>query len=387
MNGSTTNSAIGTALNVSVDGGGFCFFPSVSPYLYGNLVLFIPRAGTFAIIILIYARLFIFFRQQATSHHKQESNIHEASFHLPLPTPASDLQHNHLAMTSFDEPSSGRSSDGVADHRLSGLTKMPSTLQEDQTTAMLQFKLAHYKFSRAMSRRDSQESGTTLASGRHQGWLGRARRHKSITGQEQSDVATTPAIMESIEGGSEPIKRSSAKLQDSAEILNSPQGFEEQLVLLGQQTFSMQLPLSKTPLHTPPGESASLLSGSTRVTPTMEKDEKALAGHTIPAGSPLRGIVSMNDATSPGSDSLLTLASPGPRAGFPGLEAPDGQEVQKASPVMGLWEALASVDPVDSDDAGLAEACAEKGRRLSASEENRRVSYLMLLYPMAVSFN
>ncbi|KAK9894173.1 hypothetical protein P389DRAFT_191156 [Cystobasidium minutum MCA 4210] len=393
----TVNAAIGTALNTSVDGGGFCFFPSVSPYLYGNLVLFIPRAGTFVLIIFIYARLYIFFRNQASSHHKQESGIQESSFHVPLPTPASEVYHVHFPEGTPDDSSSDRrESEGSSDHQLSGLTTTTSVVRDEQTAAVLQSKLVHYKFIRRMSRRDSQESSATVVSGPRQSWLGKGtiRRHQSVS--EETDALPTSSVQEATEGGSESAEVSSAILQDSAEILSSPQGFEEQLVMLGQQhhqPFRIEMPGSKTPtpLQTPAGEEASLLSGSTRVvTPATEKDETSISSrsNSIPKGSPLRGIVPMGDAMSPGADSLLTLASPmaAPiRTEFPGLTVQEGnEEAQDAnSPVMGLWEALASVDPVDSDDNALAEARSEKGRRLSASEENRRVSYLMLLYPLA----
>lgn len=371
----------------------------MAPYLYGNLVLFVPRAGTFAIIILIYVRLYIFFRQQASSHHKQESGIHEASFHVPLPTPASEMQIQFPDESSTETGGDmGRPSEStIASTRsLSALVKASSRQQQqsvDESTAILRSKLAQYQFARGVPRNESEDSALTVRSFRQPGWLGGGRRKETSGGNWAMSSEASPATASekvANQGGSQPVKRASAVLQDSAEILNSSQGFEEQLVLLGQDGAVRGVVPREMPLQSPPEENASLLSGSTSVTPATERDEKLLSTSTLPPHSPLRGIVPMHDGISPGSESLLTLSSQNQvqvSNGFPGLSMPSAaaKQQQGENTIMGLWEALASVDPVDSDDAGLVEACAEKGRRLSASEENRRVSYLMLLYPLAVS--
>lgn len=294
------------------------------------------------------------------------------------------MDQDHLRISAEE-----RRSGSVSIHRLSSLIKTPSKPPEDQSTAMLRCKLAEYRVKKQLTRKDSDDSGTLVSTRRRfPGWSGKGRRQRStsdIKWPENLNEAEEPLTTNTsnIEEGSR--RKSGPVLQDSAEILNSPHGFQGQLVLLGTDGYNFPSDRHKTEsTTTPQSESTLLRSGSN---PPAEADQEPLARCVdMPQASTLRGIVSMGDGISPGADSLLTLASQPARSAFPGF-APVSQSegAEKDSPVIGLWEALASVDPVDSDDAGLAKACVEKGRRLSASEENRRVSYLMLLYPLAVS--
>lgn len=314
--------------------------------------------------------------------------MHEASFHLPLPTPASEMN-----LPDFQEgprPSfGGRTSHESTPRQVSNLVTTSSRQPDDHSTDLLRRKLSEYQFAKGAKRKDSDGSDTLVPTRRLSSWVCKGRRKKSnpdtsdsIEARSSEDVGSV--IMTERE---ENVNRISGVLQDSAEILNSPNGFEEQLVLLKPDEGPLgQLDAkTSTRLITPRSQDTLVPVSPLSSTPYAEKGTGGLAASSVPpVVSPLRGIVSMENGISPGSESLLTLASRRRESGFPGL-IPPSKDAKAESPVMGLWEALASVDPVDSDDAGLAEACAEKGRRLSASEENRRVSYLMLLYPLAVS--
>lgn len=238
------------------------------------------------------------------------------------------------------------------------------------------------------SRKNSDDSSTLVSARRRfPGWAGRRRTQQSVlekeTFERKASVGMEPSLLEPenrvrIEKNAAPI------LQDSAEILNSPHGFEEQLFLLNIDGTRQQGSQSTATLQ---DDVQFLSAGSSACTAVNENGHHIVAKSSgFSQASPLRGIVSMDDAVSPGTSSMLTVTSRQERTDFPGLMVATEAEGSKTdAPIMGLWEALASVDPVDSDDAGIAETYTERGRRLSPSEENRRVSYLMLLYPLAVS--
>jgi hypothetical protein len=347
----------------------------VIPWLYGNLVLFVPRAATFIIIILIYVRLSIFFRQQASSHREQESGVHTSSFSIPLSTPTMETD-----MEMF--PSSG-------DTMAVAVSKQTSRTSERQTAAALQLRFAQYKISPSVSRKSSGDTEST----------GESNKRKSappvrIQTDRPGDVlplADVSGLLDTetgAEGFPQP-ERAWSTLQDSSAILDSEDGFRAQL------NIHDQCQEKDTSVRVPPAAYATKSFTSSTpcllASPTL-MSEKTSAETISSADQPNRKDSQANTSiTSPRQDSTLTLTSNlvnpfdrlTPGSDHTAIATPPDKS--RSDSIMGLWEALGSVDPADSDDQGLADACAEKGRRLSASEENRRVSYLMLLYPLAVS--
>merc|ERR1712093_174338 len=97
------NATIGIALFPVADIGGSCFFSRPGQILlYSNLVLFIPRTFAFVVVILIYVRMFFFFRRDSRTWHPSTTSI-EHAVHL-----SSDEADSRTSSASTSLPSDTR---------------------------------------------------------------------------------------------------------------------------------------------------------------------------------------------------------------------------------------------------------------------------------------
>lgn len=330
------NSAIGTALVDSIDAGGFCFFPSVPPNLYGNLIIFIPRSVVFLVIIGLYVRLYLFFRRQSKRAKHTESY-----------TPSDDVSAPWSTPITLDQlsPSSSGFGFGKGDNSTLTTTRRSSvTYAPVYRVDNLGTKLSQYQFKPSGDRKGSKDSQATLVLEPVTSPRARLAVRRSLSRPEM-------AIPETPEEGI-------TLIQDSEAILNDAVGFEKQLKALDKSVPAMSPRTAHAGFNSPrpdaPGQSQMPDTSGYRFPATVSSSRPAPVLGTEQSSSP---------ATETGIERIKTDASEGD---------------------VGLWEALASTEPARPKDSQLG-ACLTQGRRMSASEENRRASYLMIAYPLAVS--
>lgn len=480
---SLLNASFGAALVPSIDFGGFCFFSSRPPALYGNLVIFLPRTGLFIAVIVLYVKLALFFRRQSGRAKKTESGL---AMTCSLAAPAMPGQ--PILFPLAEHVFSGAMSDrqGARDpHQHSGSHALGASRTSDipghriYEVASLRDQLAEYRMSEGDSSEDGKESGekrkaskdsqSTLVDGPglH---LRRPEFVRSISSKPDMSSVKEEGMHSSPRLSGAPASPSLI-MQDSDAILSGDAGFGHQLVLLeASVTSSPRISLSARTFPSPspalssregtleadtpytrlesssPGlapshhegmshptyrfpavrstsatdttisqivtpfstDSSSPLfrSGSVR-TPVEGDDSPIQIGpsvsytfpQTVPAlsGSTLEGLppidgpsrtalnTPMEDGTASkhcrqqsGELSLERSKTGGRASSHMSGSADDADGI-------GFWEALANVEPHIEGAPGVGEPYVDRGRRMSASEENRRVAYLMMLYPLAVS--
>ena len=479
---SLLNASFGAALVPSIDFGGFCFFSSRPPALYGNLVIFLPRTGLFIAVIVLYVKLALFFRRQSGRAKKTESGL---AMTCSLAAPAVPGQ--PILFPLAEHASSGMVQDrqgAQSPHERGGSFALVAGRRSDipghriYEVASLRDQLAEYRISEGDLSEDGKESGekrkaskdsqSTLVDdlGLHlrrpvfvrrissKPDMSSVKEEGSLSSPRLSDAPASPSLV----------------MQDSDAILSGDAGFGHQLVLLeASVTSSPRISLSArtfpspspalssreatletdTPLTglessssglAPPHEGMSrsayrfpaLRSNSATDTtisqtvtpfstdsssplfrsesvhsPTFVDDSPVQVGpsvsytfpQTVPplSGSTLEGLPPLD---GPSRTALNTPMEDGSiskpyrqQSGELGLErSKTGGHASSHwtgsaddADGIGFWEALANVEPHVEGAPGVGEPYVDRGRRMSASEENRRVAYLMMLYPLAVS--
>jgi hypothetical protein len=164
-------------------------------------------------------------------------------------------------------------------------------------------------------------------------------------------------------------------VQDSEAILNNDSGFDRQLQALDTLAPARSPRLINTGFSSP-SLSPLMGSDSLQVPDTSGYRFPAVASTERRPDSPTTGIPPATQSTQ-----VARTQSGGKDIQRSETGLSDGSV---AGADLGLWEALAATDPSGHKD-GEVDNYLNQGRRMSASEENRRASYLMIAYPLAVS--
>lgn len=332
------NAAIGAAIVPSIDAGGFCFFSSVPPSLYGNLIIFIPRSAVFLVIIILYVRLYLFFRRQSKRAKHTESYTPSDDISAPWPTPITLDQLSPLSVK-FDKMEGSPSP-----ARRSSVTYAP-VYRVDSLGA----KLSQYQIKPDFDRKGSKDSDATLVFDSVSSARAKLALRRSLSRPEM-------VINETPEEGI-------SVMQDSEAILNNDRGFETQLRAFDEGVAT------KAPRLAHAG------FGSPRLSASDDADRDRMP---VPDTSTYRFPATLPTAA-------LSAPAPSPLASEPTeITLARKETAASKNADIGLWEALAATEPSPPKDGELG-AYLATGRRMSASEENKRASYLMIAYPLAVS--
>ena len=416
---SFVNAAIGISLVPAYDAGGFCFFPSTPPHFYGNLVIFIPRTLCFITVIAIYLRLFLFFRRKSSSQAiaTQSSPFPSISMNGHLSTPVSFVD---LAIR--DRPDANKTDqidpNSYFDSHQMEERPLPYSRHSMASLASSHTKLALYQTK--WLRKGSKDSQMTLVNPTHLRFVNkptlspnRAAPENPIqeSAEESASVqaAGSPvfsknskAISEGSDGlsrqisqinalGALPVSREPTMPISSSSSSLHPRSSQESICNITQHDTATY----RFPPHTTPSEPSPL-------TDTIPPLSRIVV---LPPPPPIRikppraysGISSRSDYTvsneiqnrsadtveqqSPKPSHLSNGKEEVPEADEAETQADEGEDL-----IMGVWEALVDI-PRDHSEGRVHDNCDNipVPRRMSAAEESRRVSYLMMLYPIAVS--
>ena len=305
----------------------------------------------FIVIIGLYIRLYLFLQRQSKRAKQTESYTPTDDLSAPWPTPITLDQLSPLA-AEFD-----KSKEAGGSPRRSSVTYAPLARADS-----LSAKLAQYQIRPDADRKGSKDSDATLVLENMASARARLAVRRSLSRPEM-------AIREAPEDGI-------AMMQDSDAILNNDSGFERQLEALNTLSPGRSPRIAHAGFNSPrPAESDSF--DHLQVPQTSEYRFPALAKQE--SGSIPSNDVSPEVAMLPNLQPIKTQESV-QRSTTKG----SGPSTTEGRADIGLWEALAATEPVEPVDRNV-KAYLATGRRMSASEENRRASYLMIAYPMAVS--
>jgi hypothetical protein len=399
------NASLGVALVPTVDIGGLCFFPSTPPALYGNLVLFIPRTLLFMIVIGLYVHLFRFFRKSAVKAKATET----ASFgsilpggEAPCPTPVSFSSANHYQFPL--KPNSQFPENGTVPERSPVASSFSSSSSKLGTA-----------YQSIWGRKGSKDSETTLVNHTQ-------TRIKPSQSPRKYRLGNTspldmPIIENSEENGAMGLKRVHS-LQNSDAILSGSGGFESQLKMLespsdpptrsssASHRVSFNTPPSFSrraapdtsayrfppqPIHLPPRDymfpaSRPPISPGTSEPRITKELEPAIQLQSQEAQYQRVRQSSITELSGDGIESQTLDADSGSIT----LDTPNSRDDAETPPkggIMGFEEALQNVAPTLAHERKMSldpDMPYITQRRMSAAEESRRVSYLMMLYPAAV---
>ena len=401
------NAALGVSLVTTHDAGGFCFFPNTPPHLYGNLVIFIPRTLCFIITIGLYCRLFFFFRRKSFNNTNSHFPSNFASGQAP----------SLVFLTSTGAEYSIDSTKPLPDHvgdEVGSLSELqiPVTRDSNRSSHSFQTKLAQYQSK--WSRKSSKDSQATL--------VDTNSRWKMIQLPKLSPHRLPPEV--SIQESAEENAPASAEarqspLQGSRVISEDKNGFNRELSslpvspkssppliaaehsasyisenipdLLASQEVGDAAPMSETSSYRfPQIPSSPAISLHQQVQAPINPINLAAIGfahRTVLKSEISKSSSNVNGTVSQTRFSREQQAAEQLRSQSPCLES----QLDEGSPLIednensitGFWDALANIPP-DQLKAPIS-ADVPMPRRLSAAEEKRRVSYLMMLYPIAVS--
>lgn len=418
------NAIIGVAQYSVSDTGGSCFFPNGPQDLYGNLVIFVPRTLALAIVIPIYIRMVIFFRRRSSrAKRASQSNIDRVlpsrrlSNHLPsfwitnnLTRQGSASSQKTASETKSECPASTKEGDSNPATFYPVLTRASSTTGTVKSISSFQDKFRRYRAAH-WTRKPSKDSDTTVVAPpsalRNPQRAYQPPLVPEVAIQELSEEAITTTIgrCESIE--------------ERANARTAMVQFEEQLAM-----FKDMPPSQATRRYLGPGpspkpqqgaferaEAASSEEGDGGIHPltvgTSHRSSSKRYGDNLSTDSdPAEDIAPTQDQVSGTEDNLVeglsaaeSSHSAGPDPRLP-TESEDTQQggspdVEAAAPVrqrrdseqeVGIWEALSDVQQsFEAADAASRADTKRAGKRLSPAEQNKRVSRLMMLYPLAVS--